>query len=235
MLNKIWTSADFFQQWRAATVIPISKPIKKHTNPLNYQPVALTSCLCNVLERIINTRFIWYLDKYRILNRSQCGFRPTKLLVSLERYLQAIRHQSRISLSGRLPVFVGKIQGPQNRDHTLWRTLLRGRCSNRWGPCCDMFRTKYQWPALMCYQGNLYSTARGWLCTDTICFKQHFDTRYLVFYNTSPPRMFLSLDLLWEYRIQHGANGPLYVTSSYSAWIFCRGVSGFATDFGVVD
>ena len=23
-----------------------------------------------------------------------------------------------------------------------------------------------------------------------ICFKQHFDTRYLVFYNTSPPRTF---------------------------------------------
>ena len=31
-----------------------------------------------------------------------------------------------------------------------------------------------------------------------ICFKQHFDTKYL------------------EYRIQHGAIGPLYVTSSYS-------------------
>ena len=31
-----------------------------------------------------------------------------------------------------------------------------------------------------------------------------------MFYNTSPPRMFLSLDLLWDYRIQHGANGPLY-------------------------
>ena len=68
------------------------------------------------------------------------------------------------------------------------------------------------------------------LVTFGICFKQHFDTRYLVFYNTSPPRMFLSLDLLWEYRIQHGANGPLYVTSNYSTWIFCRGVSGFATD-----
>ena len=24
-----------------------------------------------------------------------------------------------------------------------------------------------------------------------ICFKQHFDTGYLVFYNPSPPRMFL--------------------------------------------
>ena len=63
-----------------------------------------------------------------------------------------------------------------------------------------------------------------------IYFKQHFDTRYLVFYNPSLPRMFLSLDLLSEYRIQHGAIGPLYATSSYSTWIFCRGVSGFATD-----
>ena len=68
------------------------------------------------------------------------------------------------------------------------------------------------------------------LVTLGICCKQHFDTRYLVFYNPSPPRMFLSLDLLSEYRIQHGAIGPLYVTSSYSTWIFCRGVSGFATD-----
>ena len=66
------------------------------------------------------------------------------------------------------------------------------------------------------------------LVTFDICFKQHFDIRNLVFYNPSPPRMFLSLDLLSEYR--HGAIGPLYVTSSYSTWIFCRGVSGFATD-----
>ena len=68
------------------------------------------------------------------------------------------------------------------------------------------------------------------LVTFGICFKQHFDTRYLVFYNPSPPRMFLSLDLLSEYRIQHGAIGPLYVTSSYSTWIFYRRVSDFATD-----
>ena len=68
------------------------------------------------------------------------------------------------------------------------------------------------------------------LVTFDICLKQHFDTRYLVFYNPSPPRMFLSLELLSEYQIQHGAIGPLYVTSSYSTWIFCRGVSGFATD-----
>ena len=68
------------------------------------------------------------------------------------------------------------------------------------------------------------------LVTFGICFKHHFETRYLVLCSISPPRMFLPLGLLSEYRIQHGAIGPLYVTYSYSTWIFCRGVSGFATD-----
>ena len=63
------------------------------------------------------------------------------------------------------------------------------------------------------------------------CIKQHFDARFLMFYNPSPPRIFLSLDFLSEYQIQHGAIGPLYVTSSYSTWIFCRWVSGFATEY----
>ena len=77
------------------------------------------------------------------------------------------------------------------------------------------------------------------LVTFAICFKQHFDTRYLVFYNPSLPRMFLSLDLLWEYRIQHGVNGPFYVTSTYSTWIFCREFQALQVivlaAFGIVD
>ena len=92
ILNKIWISADFPQQCRVATVIPIPKPNKDHTDPLSYGLIALTSCLCKVLECMINTRLIWYLEKYRILDRSQCGFRKprstTDHLVSLERYLR---------------------------------------------------------------------------------------------------------------------------------------------------
>ena len=38
----------------------------------------------------------------------------------------------------------------------------------------------------------LYDTRM--LVTFGICFKQHFDTRYLAFCNLSPPRMFLPLD-----------------------------------------
>ena len=88
-----------------------------------------------------------------------------------------------------------------------------------------LFSLVYQLCLALWWQPNT-----GMLVTLGICLKQYFDTKYLVFYNTSPPRMFLSLDLLWEYWIQYDANGPLYVTSCCSTWIFCRGVSGFATD-----
>ena len=67
------------------------------------------------------------------------------------------------------------------------------------------------------------------LVTIGICFKLYFDTRHFAFCNLSPSRMFLSLDLLPEYRIQHTI-GLLYVTSIYWTIIFYRGVSGFATD-----
>ena len=87
-----------------------------------------------------------------------------------------------------------------------------------WAECHFLFSLVYQLCLALWYKSNTRM-----LVTFGICFKQHFDTRYLVFYNPSPPKMFLSLDLLWEYRIQHGANGPLYVTSSDSTWIFCRG------------
>ena len=76
------------------------------------------------------------------------------------------------------------------------------------------------------------------LVTFGICFKQHFDTRYLVFYNPSPPRMFLSLDLLPEYRIQHGTDlfmSHLATQLGYSAGEFQALQLIVLAAFGVVD
>ena len=75
--------------------------------------------------------------------------------------------------------------------------------------------------------GNKINTRM--LVTIGICFKLYFDTRHFAFYNLSPSRMFLSLDLLPEYRIQHTIV-LLDITSIYSTKIFYMGVSGFATD-----
>ena len=61
-----------------------------------------------------------------------------------------------------------------------------------WAECHFLFSLVYQLCLALWYKSNTRM-----LVTFGIYFKQHFDTRYLVFYNPSPPRMFLSLDLLW--------------------------------------
>ena len=58
IFNKIWLSGDFPSDWRKAIIIPIPKPGKDPTNPTNYRPIALTSCICKTMERVINRRLV---------------------------------------------------------------------------------------------------------------------------------------------------------------------------------
>lgn len=75
LFNRIWTEQKFPSQWNEAIVIPILKPNKDPSNPLNYRPIALTSCLCKTFERMINTRLIFELEKQGCISPLQSGFR----------------------------------------------------------------------------------------------------------------------------------------------------------------
>ena len=92
IFNNIWTSGDFPEDWRLATVIPIPKPGKDPAEPTNYRPIALTSCLCKTLERMIDKRLIWYLESNNLLTRYQSGFRAGRStndnLVRLETFIR---------------------------------------------------------------------------------------------------------------------------------------------------
>ena len=75
ILNKIWLSGDFPSDWRKAIVIPIPEPGKDPMNPTNHHPIALTSCICKTMERMINHRLVWYLESHKLISNVQCGFR----------------------------------------------------------------------------------------------------------------------------------------------------------------
>ena len=66
ILNSVWCSSKFPSGWQTSTVIPIPKPGKDKTDPLSYRPIALTSCICKVMERMINNRLVWYLEKNKL-------------------------------------------------------------------------------------------------------------------------------------------------------------------------
>ena len=55
-------SGDIPKTWKDALIIPIPKPGKGNTDPTNYRPISLTSCICKTFERMINNRLVWYLE-----------------------------------------------------------------------------------------------------------------------------------------------------------------------------
>ena len=92
IFNKFYTHSFFPAQWKTALVTAIPKPGKDHSNPTNYRPIALTSCLCKTLERLINDRLLDYLEANKKFSNIQCGCRryksTTDHLVRLENQIR---------------------------------------------------------------------------------------------------------------------------------------------------
>ena len=73
--NRIWETGILPRSWKEAIVVPIPKPGKDSTNPGNYRPIALTSCICKTMERMVNDRLVWFLEKNKLITPFQSGFR----------------------------------------------------------------------------------------------------------------------------------------------------------------
>ncbi|XP_076623123.1 uncharacterized protein LOC143342788 [Colletes latitarsis] len=73
--NCIWLNGVFPTKWQEAIVVPILKPGKNKLQVDSYRPIALTCCLCKLLEKIICKRLRWYLEINNLLEKNQNGFR----------------------------------------------------------------------------------------------------------------------------------------------------------------
>jgi len=104
VLNDIWINGSFPERWRTSTVIPVLKAGKDESDPSSYRPIALTSCICKIMEQMINDRLVWYLEKHKLLSSVQCGFRKnrstTDHLVCLETFIREafVQRQSAVAV-----------------------------------------------------------------------------------------------------------------------------------------
>ena len=120
-------------------MIPIPNPGKDTMNPTNYRPIALTSCICKIMERMINGKLVWYLEFHKLLTNGQYGFRSRRStidhlvkfetfcrkafihnqhLVSVCLFGDSLRHNMEVwdyerlhgfGLRGRLPTFISNV------------------------------------------------------------------------------------------------------------------------------
>ena len=88
LYNTIFTSNTFPAQWRLSVVVSFPKPNKKPRLKDNHRPISLSSCLCKVMEKMVNFRLMYVSEKLDVLTLTQCGFRggrsTTDNLVCLE-------------------------------------------------------------------------------------------------------------------------------------------------------
>ena len=91
-LYNIWVNGTVPETWRQSIIAPIPKSGKDTSNPQNYRPIALTSCLCKTLEQMINSRLAWYLETNGLITNMQTGFRKRRgtidHLVRLETFIR---------------------------------------------------------------------------------------------------------------------------------------------------
>ena len=60
--------------WKFAHIQPVPKK-GDHSNPSNYRPIALTSCLSKAFESILNRKILKHLSTHNLLSDRQYGFR----------------------------------------------------------------------------------------------------------------------------------------------------------------
>lgn len=78
IFNRIFTESIYPEKWRQANVIAFPKPGKDHSNPTNYRPIALTSCISKTIERILNNRLYDFLIMHKKIAQIQCGCRKCR-------------------------------------------------------------------------------------------------------------------------------------------------------------
>jgi len=82
--NQIWINDDFPVGWRHSIVLPVLKPGKDPKNAASYRPVSLTPTLCKIMEKLVNNRLAYFVEKNNLLNNIECGFRTIDHIIRLQ-------------------------------------------------------------------------------------------------------------------------------------------------------
>ena len=66
------------ETWKTARVTMIPKKDYDKTDPNNYRPISVTSCLGKIFEKVMANRLYTFLETNKLLTNNQSGFRKNR-------------------------------------------------------------------------------------------------------------------------------------------------------------
>ena len=74
IFNLSYQSAVLPTDWLSANIAPVFKKGTR-SDPANYRPISLTSISCKIMQHVVYSQIMSYLDRNKILVHYQHGFR----------------------------------------------------------------------------------------------------------------------------------------------------------------
>ena len=115
--------------WNTANVTPVPKPGKKLDRPSHYRPIAVSSCLGRVLEKIMADRLQTYCIARRIFTNNQCGFQPNRRTADV---ITILLNDARSCLDHNKPCVAVALDFSKAYD-TIWHAGLLFKLSTIYG------------------------------------------------------------------------------------------------------
>ena len=78
IFNKSWKSGKLIVDWKIGEVTMIGKDKNNLNDPVNYRPISLTKCMGKIMEKIVNNRLVYFLNKHDVISNFQSGFRSKR-------------------------------------------------------------------------------------------------------------------------------------------------------------
>ncbi|XP_063075987.1 RNA-directed DNA polymerase from mobile element jockey [Engraulis encrasicolus] len=79
LFNMIWETGNIPLAWKHSVVVPVLKPGKEKSEATSYRPIALTSNLCKLMERMVTDRLTYIVEKRGLISPWQSGFRRGRM------------------------------------------------------------------------------------------------------------------------------------------------------------
>ena len=148
MFNRIFSEAEFPEDWRRGVIINIHKG----GNPFemnNYRGITLNPILSKVFSIIMNERLNNYIKDNNIINPAQIGFRPKARTTDHIFVLRTV-FEKYVRKAGK-PVFACFVDFRKAYD-SIWRKglLLKLLRSNVGGKFYNMMADLYRWSSAQC-------------------------------------------------------------------------------------